>query len=85
MIPAGKRINQYTRYLTVVIATVPGLRHFHRPAGHAQQRSEGRLLSILAWFFTRVTCVVTLVGGTLFLMWLGEQITSRGIGNGVSA
>jgi preprotein translocase subunit SecY len=36
-------------------------------------------------FFRISTCVITLVGGTMFLMWLGEQITARGIGNGTSA
>src|SRR5216684_3591439 len=49
-----KKLNQYTRYLTVIIAMF------------------------------RLSCVVSLVGGTMFLMWLGEQITARGIGNGTS-
>ena len=63
-----KKINQYTRYLTVVIATVQ--------AWGAAVHDPG--------MFFRFTAVVTLVGGTMFLMWLGEQITQRGIGNGIS-
>src|SRR4029453_12253766 len=61
-----KKINQYTRYGTVV-----------------QSASMGPVVLDPGLFFRFVT-VVTLVGGTLFLMWLGEQITARGVGNGVS-
>ena len=76
-----KKINQYTRYLTVVLAAFQswglaiGLEAMSGPAGSA--------VIDPGWFF-RVTTVVTIVGGTLFLMWLGEQITARGIGNGIS-
>ncbi|AIL65595.1 preprotein translocase subunit SecY [Rickettsiales bacterium Ac37b] len=76
-----KRINQYTRYLTVVLCVFQGLgialslEHIILPHGSAV---------INAGMFFRVTSVVTLVGGTMFLMWVGEQITSRGIGNGIS-
>ena len=76
-----KRINQYTRYLTVVLATFQawglalGLEAMSGPAGSAVIEP--------GWFF-RITTLVTIVGGTLFLMWLGEQITARGIGNGIS-
>ncbi|WP_142848556.1 preprotein translocase subunit SecY [Telmatospirillum sp. J64-1] len=76
-----KKINQYTRYLTVLIATFQaygiaiGLEGLSGAAGAAVQDP--------GWFF-RFTTVVTLVGGTLFLMWLGEQITARGVGNGIS-
>jgi preprotein translocase subunit SecY len=77
-----KKMNQYTRYLTVLIALVQsygisvGLEGMHGNAGSVAVADPG-------WFF-RASCVVTLVGGTMFLMWLGEQITARGIGNGTS-
>ena len=72
-----KQINQYTRYLTVLLATFQGF-------GIAVAlESAGNIVADPGLFF-RLTTVVTLVGGTLFLMWLGEQITSRGIGNGIS-
>ena len=76
-----KVLNQYTRYLTVVLATVQsygmavGLESFSGPAGSAV---------LDPGYFFRLQAVITLVGGTMFLMWLGEQITARGIGNGVS-
>ena len=72
-----KMINQYTRYLTVLLATVQG----YGIAGGLESASG--VVDDPGLFF-RVTTVVTLVGGTLFLMWLGEQITSRGVGNGIS-
>ncbi|MCH4022121.1 MAG: preprotein translocase subunit SecY [Acetobacter sp.] len=76
-----KRLNQYTRYLTVGIALFQaygiavGLEHMGTGAASA-------VISPGMFFVT--SCVVTLVGGTMFLMWLGEQITSRGVGNGIS-
>jgi preprotein translocase subunit SecY len=76
-----QKIAQYTRYLTVLIAAVQaygisvGLSAMHTTLGPAV---------IDPGLIFNFTCVVTLVGGTMFLMWLGEQITSRGIGNGVS-
>jgi preprotein translocase subunit SecY len=76
-----QRINQYTRYLTVLIATVQA---YGISVGLQGMKSELGPAVIDPGFFFTFTCVVTLVGGTLFLMWLGEQITSRGIGNGVS-
>ena len=72
-----KQINQYTRYLTVLLATVQG---YGIAVG---LESASGVVSDPGMFF-RVTTVVTLVGGTLFLMWLGEQITSRGVGHGIS-
>ena len=72
-----KTINQYTRYLTVLLATVQGY-------GIAVGLESASGVVDDPGLFFRVTTVVTLVGGTLFLMWLGEQITSRGVGNGIS-
>ena len=72
-----KMINQYTRYLTVLLATVQGY-------GIAVGLESASGVVDDPGLFFRVTTVVTLVGGTLFLMWLGEQVTSRGVGNGIS-
>ncbi len=72
-----KKINQYTRYGTVLLASVQG---FAIAVG--LQNAEGVVMNP-GWFFLTTT-VITLVGGTLFLMWLGEQITARGVGNGIS-
>jgi preprotein translocase subunit SecY len=71
-----KKINQYTRYGTVLLAT-------GQAWALALSIEAGDLAQDPGWFF-RISTVVTLVGGTMFLMWLGEQITSRGIGNGIS-
>ena len=74
---AGRRkLNQYTRYFTVILATFQAY-------GLAVSLEAGNLVTDPGWPF-RAACVVTLVGGTMFLMWLGEQITNRGIGNGIS-
>jgi preprotein translocase subunit SecY len=72
-----KTINQYTRYLTVLLASVQGY-------GIAVALESASGVVGDPGVFFRLTTVVTLVGGTLFLMWLGEQITSRGVGNGIS-
>ncbi|MEO0999566.1 MAG: preprotein translocase subunit SecY, partial [Pseudomonadota bacterium] len=71
-----KKLNQYTRYGTVVLATFQAY-------GISVGLESGDLVTDPGWFF-RASCVITLVGGTMFLMWLGEQITARGIGNGIS-
>jgi preprotein translocase subunit SecY len=73
-----KKINQYTRYLTVVIAVfqASSMAIFLETVGDSPVMESGLLF--------RVTFVTSLVGGTVFLMWLGEQITSRGIGQGSS-
>ncbi|MBN8294673.1 preprotein translocase subunit SecY [Rhodobacter sp. NTK016B] len=71
-----RKLNQYTRYGTVFLALVQSY-------GLAISLEAGDLVTDPGWFF-RISTVITLVGGTLFLMWLGEQITARGIGNGVS-
>lgn len=76
-----QKINQYTRYLTVLLATIQayglavGLESMQGPSGSAV---------IDPGVFFRVSTIITIVGGTVFLMWLGEQITARGIGNGIS-
>ncbi|NDR58021.1 preprotein translocase subunit SecY [Aliiruegeria sabulilitoris] len=71
-----KKINQYTRYGTVFLATFQAY-------GLAVSLEAGGLAHDPGWFF-RAAVLITLVGGTMFLMWLGEQITARGIGNGIS-
>jgi len=72
-----KTLNQYTRYLTVALAVVQS---FFIATGMVQTPG---MVEIPGLFFI-VSTVVTLTGGTMFLMWLGEQITSRGVGNGIS-
>lgn len=76
-----RRINQYTRYGTVFLAAIQaygisvGLENTHGVAGSAV---------IDPGMFFRISTMITLTGGTMFLMWLGEQMTARGIGNGIS-
>jgi preprotein translocase subunit SecY len=72
-----KIINQYTRYGTVLLAVVQA---YGISIG---LESGANIVADPGWFF-RASAVITLVGGTMFLMWLGEQITARGIGNGIS-
>jgi len=75
---AGRRkMNQYTRYLAVLFFAIQAY-----GIAIGLEGSQGVVLSP-GWFF-RISTIVTLVGGTMFLMWLGEQITSRGVGNGIS-
>lgn len=75
------KINQYTRYLTVFLAAIQawglavGLEAMHGQSGSAV---------INPGLFFRISTVITIVGGVVFLMWLGEQITQRGVGNGTS-
>lgn len=71
-----KQINQYTRYLTLGFAIVQSLFIGVGMAGFAYD-------DLPRWFFL-LTAVVTFTGGTMFLMWMGEQITARGVGNGIS-
>jgi len=71
-----RKINQYTRYGTVVLATGQAF-------ALANSLQAGDLATSPGMFFI-ASAVITLVGGTMFLMWLGEQITARGIGNGIS-
>ncbi|MET0157358.1 MAG: preprotein translocase subunit SecY [Methyloceanibacter sp.] len=72
-----RQINQYTRYGTVLLAALQG---YGIAIG---LEGAGNVVLDPGWFF-RITTVITLVGGTVFLMWLGEQITARGVGNGIS-
>lgn len=71
-----KKMNQYTRYGTVGLAILQSY-------GLAVSLEAGELATDPGLFF-RISCMITLVGGTMFLMWLGEQITARGLGNGIS-
>lgn len=76
-----KQLNQYTRYLTVVLAAFQA---YGIAIGlEGSSTASGSVVVEPGWFF-RITTVITLVGGTMFLMWLGEQITQRGVGNGIS-
>ncbi|MEE8560153.1 MAG: preprotein translocase subunit SecY [Alphaproteobacteria bacterium] len=76
-----RKINQYTRYGTVFLAAVQG---YGIAIGIEGMSSSQGLAVIDPGLFFRVTTVITLVGGTIFLLWLGEQITARGVGNGIS-
>jgi preprotein translocase subunit SecY len=77
-----KKLNQYTRFGTVVLTIFQGygiavgLEGWGADAGASAVIDPG--------MFFRISTIITLLGGTMFLMWLGEQITSRGIGNGIS-
>ncbi|AWJ84764.1 Protein translocase subunit SecY [Azospirillum argentinense] len=76
-----KKLNQYTRYGTVLLATVQA---WGLAVGlEAMTGASGAAVPEPGLFF-KIATVITLVGGTMFLMWLGEQITARGIGNGIS-
>lgn len=76
-----RKITQYTRYLTVLLATFQSI-----GVGIALQGQVVGGQSVVAFtgIAFMITCSVSLVGGTMFLMWLGEQVTERGIGNGIS-
>ncbi len=76
-----KQINQYTRYLTVALAAFQA---YGIAYGLEGSRNGATAVVIDPGIFFRISTVVTLVGGTMFLMWLGEQITARGVGNGTS-
>ena len=72
-----RKITQYTRYGTVLLATIQGY-----GVAVGLEGSSGIVISAGSYF--KITTVISLVAGTVFLMWLGEQITQRGIGNGIS-
>ncbi|MBU3078403.1 preprotein translocase subunit SecY [Sphingomonas quercus] len=77
-----KKLNQYTRYGTVLLTAIQGW--FIAVGLESWGAAQGMSAVVEPGLVFRVTTVITLIGGTMFLMWLGEQITSRGIGNGVS-
>ena len=77
-----KKLNQYTRYGTVALTAIQG--YFIAVGLEALSASNGLAAVIEPGMTFRIAAVISLIGGTMFLMWLGEQITSRGIGNGVS-
>ncbi|WP_100259019.1 preprotein translocase subunit SecY [Qipengyuania seohaensis] len=77
-----QKLNQYTRYGTVLLCTVQG---WFLAAGLESFGAANGIAAVVdPGYMFRVGAVISLVGGTMFLLWLGEQITSRGIGNGVS-
>ncbi|PPR28472.1 MAG: Protein translocase subunit SecY, partial [Alphaproteobacteria bacterium MarineAlpha10_Bin1] len=76
-----KKINQYTRYGTVFLAAIQA---YGIAAGLESFQGQGGAAVLDPGMFFRLTTVVILTGGTIFLMWLGEQITARGVGQGIS-
>lgn len=83
--PGRKKLNQYTRYLTIVLAIVQG----YAMATFLQTADNQGTPLVTTQYFApflsfRVMTILTLMAGTCFIMWLGEQITERGIGNGTS-
>lgn len=76
-----KKLNQYTRYFTIVLAIVQA---YGLSVGLENMHGQGGSAVIHPGMFFRISTIITIVGGTVFLMWLGEQITSRGVGNGTS-
>ncbi len=77
-----KKLNQYTRYGTVFLTAIQGW--FIASGLEAYGASSGLQAVVNPGMLFRVGVVISLIGGTMFLLWLGEQITSRGIGNGTS-
>ena len=77
-----QKLNQYTRYGTVFLCTIQGW--FLAAGLESYGASSGIAAVVDPGYMFRIGAVISLVGGTMFLLWLGEQITSRGIGNGVS-
>ena len=77
-----KKLNQYTRYLTLVITLVQGYLAIRGLESQTIRQGIGAVVTPGLLF--EIAGTISLVGGTLFLMWIGEQVTSRGIGNGVS-
>jgi preprotein translocase subunit SecY len=77
-----KKLNQYTRYGTVFLTIIQG--YFISVGLESWGAGTGQSAVIEPGILFRIACVIALLGGTMFLMWLGEQITTRGIGNGIS-
>jgi preprotein translocase subunit SecY len=79
---AGRKIlNQYTRYFTVALAVIQA---YGIAIGLEKWGGSGASVVLQTGWAFRIGAVITLTGGTVFLMWIGEQITSRGVGNGIS-
>ncbi len=76
-----QKLNQYTRYLTLLLAV---FQSYGIAMGLQNSTGQSGPLVLINHFVFQLTTVVTLTGGTMFLMWLGEQITARGVGNGTS-
>ena len=76
-----KKLNQYTRYFTIFLAAIQA---YGLAVGLENMQSASGSAVIHPGVFFRVATIITIVGGTVFLMWLGEQITARGVGNGTS-
>jgi preprotein translocase subunit SecY len=76
-----KKLNQYTRYFTIILSIIQA---YGLAVGLENMQGQGGSAVISAGIFFRVSTIITIVGGTIFLMWLGEQITARGVGNGTS-
>ena len=77
-----QKLNQYTRYGTVFLCAIQG--YFLATGLESFASNQGIAAVVNPGYGFRIGAVISLVGGTMFLLWLGEQITSRGIGNGVS-
>jgi len=77
-----KKLNQYTRYGAVFLCAIQGW--FLASGLEAYGAQSGLQAVVNPGYMFRIVAVINLIGGTMFLLWLGEQITSRGIGNGVS-
>lgn len=77
-----KKLNQYTRYGTVFLTALQG--YFLAAGLESLAAANGISAVVEPGLMFRVVATISLIGGTMFLMWLGEQITSRGIGNGIS-
>ena len=81
-----KQINQYTRYLTLFLAAFQAYAIAKALQGSTGTDAAGNVVQVVMnpGLFFEASTVITLVGGTMLLMWLGEQVTARGVGNGVS-
>jgi len=80
-----KKINQYTRYGTVILSIVQGLgMAFWLESLNSQSLGTDASVVLTSGMLFKVLCVLSLTTGTVFIMWLGEQITEKGIGNGIS-
>jgi preprotein translocase subunit SecY len=76
-----KKISQYTRYFTVLLSIVQA---YGISVGLENMSVDGRYAVVESGYFFRLSTTITLTAGTLFLMWLGEQMSARGVGNGIS-